>query len=81
VVTATIPVILRALWEMAELGRLRCIACRSPIDLSGLQIGMYPHKDGAPVEDDEMRFWVYYECPRCGYQNAVKRALEGELGP
>jgi hypothetical protein len=55
----------------------------SPITLDGLQVSMHPREDGFPLDENdyEFRFWVYYMCPKCGYQNAVKKILEGELEP
>jgi len=80
-VVASVPRALKALWIMANLNKLRCMACTSPITLEGLQVSMYPHEDGLPASDDdpEFRFWVYYTCPRCGYQNAMKKILEGRV--
>jgi hypothetical protein len=82
-VVASVSRILKTLWIMANLNKLRCIACMSPITLDGLQVSMHPREDGFPLDENdyEFRFWVYYMCPKCGYQNAVKKILEGELEP
>jgi len=71
--------VLRRLHEMARLGSLRCMSCSSLITLSGLEISMYPHDSGIPLEEDgSIRFWIFFTCPRCGYQNSAIRVLEVE---
>ena len=68
--------VLRELWEMASLGRLRCIACGGLIPLNSLEISMYPHDRGTPLEEDgSIRFWIYFTCLRCGYQNSATRVI------
>jgi len=71
--------VLRELWNMASLGRLRCIGCGVLIPLNSLEISMYPHDRGIPLEEDgNIRFWIYFTCPRCGYQNSATRVMEVE---
>lgn len=71
--------ILRKLWEAARDGKLRCIGCVRAITVDELEVSMYPHSRGIPLgEGDSIRFWIYFTCPRCGYQNSATRAMEVE---
>jgi hypothetical protein len=71
---------IRQLWKKAKSYGLRCIACGWIITLDELEVSMYPHDNGLPLSiDSEIRFWVYFTCPRCRYQNSVTKVLEVEM--
>jgi len=64
---------------MASLGSLRCTSCGGLIPLDSLEISMYPHDWGTPLEGDgRIKFWIFFTCLRCGYQNSATRVIEVE---
>ena len=63
--TGDLPVMLRMIRDRYRKSPFRCIVCHRPLQLI---ISMYPH--GGPDY-----WWLYIECPRCHYQNALHKLL------
>jgi len=47
---------------------VRCLTCNARLASSHMKY--YPHDGGIHVEGMG-RLWIYLECPKCGYQNAL----------
>lgn len=48
-----------------------CIDCGSSLG----DIRMYPHEGGIEVSGHSGKWWVYFSCFDCGYENALWKAL------
>lgn len=49
----------------------KCLGCGS----NQIQLDMYDHPNGYPVEGKNEKQWIYYECGTCGYQTQIARIL------
>ena len=47
---------------------VRCITCGAL--LTSAHMKYYPHDGGVQIQGMG-RLWIYLECPKCGYQNAL----------
>ena len=56
----------------ADTNDIRCLTCGTR--LTSIDMKYYPHEDGIKV-DRFGRVWIYFECPKCGYQNALWKLL------
>jgi len=59
-----IPKVLKEVKENSI--KLKCIICRTPLPPI---ISMYPMDNGE-------HWWIYIECFKCGYQNALRKLLK-----
>ena len=49
----------------------RCLNCGETLDYA--EILAYEHEGGIYYEPYKMKLWVFAVCPRCRYQNALKK--------
>jgi len=63
--TGDLPITLRMIRRHYRENVFRCIICHRPLQLI---ISMYPH-------GGQDYWWLYIECPRCKYQNALWKLL------
>ena len=65
------PIPLSKIERWIDENDIRCLTCGSR--LSSADLKHYPHPGG--IDTDHGRLWIYFECPRCGYQNALHKLV------
>ena len=62
-------------WVADNAPILKCVGCSLPLSAAGWVLRWYPHPDGLKLEDFDEPMWVYVECAKCGYGNALWKLI------
>jgi len=68
--TCKAPTLREAAAHLEALG-LQCLSCGAVI--RGSWWKAYPHPNGATLADRKGRWWIFAECPGCGYQSSLTK--------
>ncbi|RLC86664.1 MAG: hypothetical protein DRJ03_08130 [Chloroflexi bacterium] len=63
-------------WVANNASVLKCVGCSMPLSAAGWVLRWYPHPDGLKLEDFDEPMWVYVECCKCGYGNALWKLVK-----
>lgn len=59
--------------KLYQEGLLVCHFDDSPLESNAR---MYPHEGGTKIRGYESRQWIYFHCPKCGYDWALWKLLK-----
>lgn len=57
------------------LNKTGCLAHIGCGDKHHGSILMYPHPGGVEVQDEEGKWWIFFQCGECGYQTSLTKAI------
>lgn len=68
-----------SLSQIERIVKQRGLTCSCGTPISECSIHCYPHDGGIPVSGFPDKQWVYFHCPKCGYDWALWKLLNKAL--
>ena len=65
---------LQDLERWVEKTKPKCLFCQTPLTMH--DFNCYPHPKGITIKGFSEPQWIYFECPKCHYQNALWKLVQ-----